>query len=192
VVSVSVLIVYESMFGNTRMIAEAVAGGLAATGSSVGGVGLVAVEEAPATLPEDVDLLVVGGPTHAFGMTREQTRRDAATRPGALAAGRIGIREWLAGLEVSRAGASAAAFDTRVRRPRVPGSAARGVARRLRSLGLDLVVPPATFWVRGTEGPLYDGERERAGEWGSSLATRAGARQRAMPLPEPHAGGHGD
>jgi flavodoxin len=71
------LIVYESMFGNTRQIAEAVAEGLRAGHDAAPvEVGLVEVGEAPATVA-DVDLLVVGGPTHALGMSRPETRQSA-------------------------------------------------------------------------------------------------------------------
>jgi hypothetical protein len=176
---VTVLVVYESMFGNTREIAEAVAGGLAAAGAR--GVALVAVDDAPAKPPDDVDLLVVGGPTHAFGMTRPPTRRDAAARPGAISTGRLGIREWLQSLGTGVPGVAVATFDTRIRKPRVPGSAGKGAARRLRSLGFALVAPPETFWVRGTDGPLYEGERDRARDWGAALAARMG--QQAAPAP---------
>jgi hypothetical protein len=186
VIPVGVLVVYESVFGNTRQVAEAVAGGLAGTGTG-GGVAVLPVEEAAARLPEDVDLLVVGGPTHAFGMTRAKTRQDAAARPGAVSAGRIGIREWLERLDVPRPGVPAATFDTRIRKPRLPGSAAKGAARRLRSLGLRLVAPPESFWVRDTGGPLYEGERERAEHWGAGLA--ALGERRAAPAPGAEAGG---
>jgi hypothetical protein len=188
VIAVSVLVVFESMFGNTAQIAEAVAGGLAGAGAP--GVAVVAVDETPRKPPDDVDLVVVGGPTHAFGMTRPRTRQDAAARPGAVSTGQIGIREWLESVEMPRAGIPAAAFDTRIRKPRVPGSAARGAARRLRSLGLEVVVPPETFWVRDTDGPLDEGERERACDWGAALAARMG--QRAAPAPAAEGGEPGE
>ena len=62
-----------------------------------------------------------------------------------------------------------AAFDTRVAPARVPGSAAKGIAKRLRSHGYDLVLDPRTFWVEGTPGPLVDGEIDKAREWGMHL-----------------------
>jgi hypothetical protein len=186
VIPVSVLVIYESMFGNTRQIAEAVASGLVEAGAR--GVAPVPVEEAPPELPEDVELLVVGGPTHAFGMTRPRTRQDAAARPGAVSTGRLGIREWLDRLEIFRPGVPAATFDTRIGKPRVPGSAAKGAARRLRSRGLELVVPPETFWVRDTEGPLDEGECERARAWGAALA---GTNRQAASTPVAKAREHG-
>ena len=158
------LVVVESMFGNTHTIAEAVGDGLA-TGMAVR---VVDVRDAPAA--PDVDLLVVGGPTHAFSMSRPRTREDAinqAHRPPADAA--VGIREWLAALPPAAGPRAAAAFDTKVSRPRFPGSAAHGAGKRLRRLGYRLVDDPATFWVEGTPGPLSAGEVERARTWGQQL-----------------------
>lgn len=164
------LVVVESVFGNTRRIAEAVADGLAERME----VRTVDVGEAPDTVGPDVDLLVVGGPTHAFGMTRESTRRSAVEQHGAAAAAATGLREWLEGVTV-RPGA-AAAFDTRADRPRLPGSAAAGAARRLRSLGREVVVRPESFRVAGTQGPLLDGEVARARSWAVALSARAAQR----------------
>jgi hypothetical protein len=90
------LVVYESMFGNTQVIANAIADGLAGRMR----VDTVEVGVAPASIGDDVGLLVVGGPTHAFGMSRQGTRQDAAKqgKEGLVSTG-IGIREWLAGLQ---------------------------------------------------------------------------------------------
>lgn len=163
------LVVFESMFGNTEAIAREVAEGLAAHAD----VTVVDVAEAPTNVGADVEVLVVGAPTHAFSLSRPATRRDAAGRSAvpAVSSG-IGLREWLAGLDPG-AGTLCAAFDTRVRRPRLPGSAARAAARRLRRFGLRLVTPAASFYVDGTMGPLLDGELERARRWGEMLADRA-------------------
>lgn len=161
------LVVYESVFGNTRVVAEAVAKGLGPQ------VELLEVDRAPDRIDADVDLLVVGGPTHAFGMTRASTRQDAAKQAGRLlVADRTGIREWLDLLPAVDRPVDAATFDTRVKRPRVPGSAARAAQRRLRHLGFRIVRPATSFWVRGKEGPLHDGEQERAVAWGADLAAR--------------------
>lgn len=118
------LVVYESMFGNTRAIAEAVAAGLEAHLPVL----VREVSGAPIVLDEDVRLLVAGGPTHAFGMSRARTREQGSQRggPGTSATG-LGIREWLG--QVRRPGdVAAATFDTRANRPRLPGSAARARA----------------------------------------------------------------
>ncbi|MFI7700586.1 flavodoxin family protein [Nonomuraea sp. NPDC049480] len=161
------LVVYESMYGNTKEIAEAVAEGLAARMPAE----VVEVGSAPSAVGEEVRLLVVGGPTHAFSMSRASTRKSAAEqaeRP--LVSRGDGVREWLATLRTSSAGLGSAAFDTRIVKPRMPGSAARAVAKRLRRLGIRAVAPAQSFYVSGTQGPLVEGELERARQWGESLA----------------------
>jgi hypothetical protein len=163
------LVVFESMYGNTKAVAEAVAEGL----STVLGVDVTEVGRAPAAIGADVGLLVVGGPTHAFSMSRASTRRDAADKAGrpVVSAG-PGIREWLEALPAPATPVAAAAFDTRVRRPRVSGSAAKAADRRLRGRGLSPAAGPETFWVLGSQGPLADGEVQRARDWGVTLARR--------------------
>ncbi|MDA0634198.1 flavodoxin domain-containing protein [Nonomuraea sp. MCN248] len=162
------LVVYESMYGNTRQIAEAVAEGLAERMRAE----VVEVGSAPGIIDEDVALLVVGGPTHAFAMSRAATRRSAADdAPQGLVSRGIGIREWLSGLRTGSARLAAAAFDTRVAKPRLPGSAARGAANRLRRLGVRSAAPAHSFYVSGTKGPLVAGELDRAREWGETLAS---------------------
>ncbi|MCK2216122.1 flavodoxin domain-containing protein [Actinomadura sp. ATCC 31491] len=162
------LVVYESMFGNTKAIAEAIAEGLA------GGMRaeVAEVASAPVVVGEDVCLLVVGGPTHAFGLSRVSTRQSAAeqAKGAPLVSQGRGVREWLGALRTSSATLGAAAFDTRVAKPRMPGSAARAVARRLRRAGVRLAGPAQSFYVDGVRGPLLPGELERAREWGESLA----------------------
>jgi len=142
---VEALVVCESVFGNTREVAAAVGRGLASRLP----VTVVDVNSAPAVLPAEVDLLVVGGPTHAFGMSRPGTRRDAARQAGRdedLDA--IGLREWLA------------------------GSAAHRAAARLRHLGFTMLDAPTTFWVGATTGPLLPEEPDRACRWGEQLGAR--------------------
>ena len=129
----------------------------------------VEVGGAPATLDDDVTLLVVGGPTHAFGMSRPRTRQDAATQaPDGLVSTRTGLREWLAALRAP-AGIAAAAFDTKVSKPHLPGSAARAAEKRLRRLGFRVAAPAESFYVEGTLGPLLEGEQDRAMRWGDQL-----------------------
>jgi len=159
------LIVVESWFGNTGAVAGAVAEGL----GEVMAVDLRNIADAPATLEPGIDLLVVGGPTHAVGMSRPGTRRDAARQAGHATEPGIGVREWLAILsgDIGRA----AAFDTRIDTGWWAGSAASGIAKRLRRLGAELVAEPESFHVAGTPGPLVDGELDRARRWGEQLAT---------------------
>ncbi|MGH8968693.1 MAG: flavodoxin family protein [Actinomycetes bacterium] len=166
------MVIFESMFGNTEAVARAVADGLATRMD----VDVVHVEAAQPVLGSDVRLLVVGGPTHAFGMSRAGTRR-AAMDQGAHPTGtaNVGLREWLADLRRESASVAGAAFDTRIRKRGVPGSAARGAQKRLRRLGFGIATPARSFYVTGTPGPLLEGELARAREWGSQLASGVAA-----------------
>jgi hypothetical protein len=158
------LVIYESLFGNTASIARAVAKGIAAHAD----VTIADVSTMPSA--EGMDLIVVGGPTHAFGMTRPSTRQDAArqgqTRPGSL---EVGVRDWL-DRSPMLTGAAAAAFDTKIDKPFLPGSAAHKVHRQLRRLGCRLVVPAESFRVTEATGPVLAGEKQRAQRWGETVA----------------------
>lgn len=166
------LVVCESMFGNTMTIAEEIARGLR-DGMPVE---VVEVGAAPTVVPADVGLLVVGGPTHAFGMSRASTRRSALDQAteGVVSKGQ-GVREWLDALRVDRP-VAAAAFDTRIRMAYLPGSAAKGIHKSLRRHRMILVAPPTSFYVTATKGPLEEPEEARAFDWGRSLAETASAR----------------
>ncbi|WP_020014912.1 flavodoxin family protein [Promicromonospora sukumoe] len=158
------LVVYESMFGNTQAVARAVAEGIEASMHA----DVVEVGAAPRTVPADVTLLVVGGPTHAFSMSWPSTRRDAAGRATAVISRDEGIREWLGGLPGVCTPTAATAFDTRAT-SRLTGSAARAAGRRLDRLGYALVTAPASFRVADITGPLADGELDRAHAWGKTV-----------------------
>ena len=166
-----VVVVYESMFGNTKTIAQAIAEGLGEAGD-------VAVGTVDELLPEVVrqaGLLVVGGPTHAHGMARADARQTVAkdasyAKYGPVLAGQESLRGWLERLPTGQA--MAAAFDTRFDKPRwLTGSAATKVAQRLRAKGYKLV-GTESFFVQTTGGPLADGERHRAAAWGRALAAK--------------------
>lgn len=165
------VVVFESMYGNTRTIASAIADGLRPAME----VELVEVGAAPVVIGEDVDLLVVGAPTHAHGLSKPETRKTARDKAGdGLVSKGLGLREWLASVRGS-ARVSAAAFDTTIKGPRMLwGSAAEAADRRLRTLGFTVVAPPERFHVKGPFGPVYDvlqeGEVERARAWGAGLA----------------------
>lgn len=171
-------VVVESMFGNTEQVAKAVAQGLSATMETR----LLYVAQAPDTLAPDVGLLIVGGPTHAFGLSRASTRTSAVDQGAHPPAGSdVGLREWLGTLQPGPTPAVAVAFDTRVRKRGVPGSAARGAQKRLKRLGFRVGPTPETFWVTGTPGPLAEGELVRARQWGEKVAADylTGSRDRA-------------
>jgi hypothetical protein len=182
-----VAVVYESLFGNTRLVAEAIADGIRAADPAA----RVSVKRTDATKLGEVDdacLLVVGGPTHMLRMTSPHSRQQGLqaalkgkdqqsreTEPDAVGPG---LREWLQALPPARLGAVAAAFDTRLE-SRLAGGAARSASRQLRRRGFRVAGKPEGFIVTGTEGPLRRGELDRAREWGAALVRDAGVPARS-------------
>jgi hypothetical protein len=158
------LVVYESMFGNTKLIAEAIAEGL----SNYLPTEIHPVAAAPVELDPEIALVAVGGPTHAFGMSRPATRADAAKQGGAAGPVDVGIRDWLQRMHADPAVTGFATFGTKVGLP-IPGSAARSADRTLRDRGFHVSRPAASFRVQGTPGPLRAGETDRARRWGAEL-----------------------
>ena len=162
------IVVYGSHFGNTRKIAEAIADAL----RSRGAVHVFSADEAPATLPQGTDLVLIGGPTEGHRMTEPVARFFARLTPGAVR------------------GIAAAAFDTRLRWPHwLSGSAAAGIAKKLRQAGARVVVPEESFLVASTSstsednGPgLYPGELERAAAWAAALADAMAPKASAAPV----------
>lgn len=162
------LIVFETMFGNTERIARAIRDGLRQYVPAEA----VPVNRAPDVVPGDVRLLVVGGPTHAFSMSRLSTRQEAWKQGDVVMPIEVGIREWLAALnppEGSR-GLRVTTFDTRIAKVRrLPGSAARSAAKLLRRKGYRMIGTSESFFVNETTGPIRDVEIERAQHWGEEL-----------------------
>jgi flavodoxin-like protein len=154
------IVLYESLFGNTERVARAIAEGLRQrTDVTLANFGEMSGEAS------DADLTVLGGPTHGWGMTKQTSR----SRPDSEAY-ELGVREWLETAPPGM-GRSAAAFDTRFDKPRwLTGSAAVRIARELERLGYQMVMPPESFFVLRTGGPLRQGEEDRARHWGSELA----------------------
>lgn len=160
------LVVYESMFGNTEQVARAVADGLAEHLD----VQLIEVGQAPAPIFDLLDLVVVGGPTHAFSMSRPRTREDAGRQGASHGDASTGIREWLTQLHPGLHSELIATFDTRVEKVRhLPGSAARAAGKVLKKLGYTPVVRAESFYVIDVGGPLAVGEIARARAWGEQL-----------------------
>lgn len=183
-----VAVVYESLYGSTRQVAEAIADGVKQADPDAH-VAVIPVAKAVPGKAGQADLLIVGGPTHIMRMSSQRTRRQgmqAAEKAEADeheehhleqdAAG-PGVREWLAALPETLPGHRAAAFDTRLRYP-MAGGAAKPIARQLRHHGYQLAAGPEGFTLDGAEGPLREGERDRAKAWGATLAgqvvTRSG------------------
>jgi hypothetical protein len=178
-----VLIVYESIFGNTHRVAEAIATGACGAGWRAV-VECVPVGDARADRLAAADLLVVGGPTHVRGMSFSKSRMGAVQDAANPAKNKgvthevdpdaegTGLRDWFHGLPRAHNGSRAAAFDTRLPFP-MAGGAAKGIARRLRQHGYDLVAVPEGFIVDDAYGPIRAGELDRARAWGDLLVTLA-------------------
>jgi hypothetical protein len=158
------LVVYESFYGNTESIAGAIAEGLARHSD----VSMIPVGELGTATLDGIDLLVVGAPTHAWGLPRATTRASVQSSRYDPAHGLM--REWLATMPRGD-GRPAAAFTTRLDKPRLlTGSAARAIARRLRGHDWQPTGRRESFTVAESPGPLVAGELERARAWGDRLA----------------------
>lgn len=157
------VVVYESVFGNTAQVAQAIAVGL---GEDARAVSTAEIEPDDLT---DVDLVVAGGPVFAFHLSSDTVREGIARAqgPGAPTAdlSHPSMRTWLDG--VNAATGLCAAFDTQVRGPF--GSGAPAIAKALQARGLRLIASPEGFIVDGKYGPIRDGELERAQAWGTEL-----------------------
>jgi flavodoxin len=148
------LVIYDSVFGNTEKIAQAIRTALGARAVSVG--------QVTADQLRSLDLLVVGSPTRGFRPTE-------------------GIAKFLNGLPKNHlAGVRVAAFDTRILLETIDskalrflvdkgGYAASTIAKTLEKKGGKLAALPEGFFVTGEQGPLKDGELERAAKWGGNL-----------------------
>jgi flavodoxin len=141
------LVVYDSQFGNTEKIAQAIAQALTEYGTARA---MLVGDYTPDAL-QGVDMLVVGCPTQAWHSTEH-------------------IQTFIKQLEHQTVqNLCVAEFDTRLDKPSwLTGSAAKGMAKSLRPLGAQLL-SPESFLVTGKEGPLVEGEVERAAEWARTL-----------------------
>ncbi len=165
------LVIHESMFGNTSAVADAVAGALHQAGFTVE---VVPISSAPPAAELDVDLVLLGAPTHALSLSRASTREDAVRRGAPAERAATGLREWLADARnhPPTSTTAAAVFDTRAAGARpLPGSAARKAARLARAAGFRPVLPTHSSYVEDVSGPLLDGELDRARDWASEIAT---------------------
>jgi flavodoxin len=152
------MVVYDSVFGNTEQIARAVASGL----GSPDDVGLYRVSEVKPEQLNGVRLLLVGSPTRGFRPTPATSALLKSLPQGALQGMRV------------------AGFDTRMILAEVHnafltfmvgifGYAAEPIAKQLVKKGGALAVPAEGFFVKGSEGPLKDGELERAAAWAKKI-----------------------
>ena len=165
------LIVVESYFGNTRLIAEAVAAGMIEGGVDTQ---VVDASQAPSALPADLDLLVLGAPTHNRGLPTATSRAKACEQKGTRGSSH-GIGEWL-GSTALPASLNVSAFDTVVSRGWLSGSAAKAIAKALQRHQGRRTVSVRSFVVTASKGPLADGEKTDAHSWGRELAASANTR----------------
>jgi hypothetical protein len=167
------VVVYESMFGNTHAIAEAIGEGLGVGTSVI----MAGVSVADTQLCQSADLVVVGSPTHVRGMPRPSTRKEAlgnASKPDsdlvmeAEVDVKTGVREWLE--SAGEIDACAAAFDTRLKAASaLTGRASKGIDHQLERHGLTMLSTPESFLV-DKRNHLLPGETDRARSWGAKLA----------------------
>jgi flavodoxin len=153
------LVVYHSRFGNTEQVAEAIAGVFQEAGTAR----TLGVDQLAGADLQDVDLVVMGTPTHKMNLPQ-------AVRP---------VFEELP--RRSLHGVPIAAFDTSYKMSAFLArfTAAKRIDRKLRKLGGKRLVPPETFHVKDHhEGPLYDGELERAKTWTESILVRLDGQSR--------------
>lgn len=134
------VVIYDSKYGNTEKIARAISESIGAQVRLVGGA-------QPADLNE-FDLLIIGSPTHG----------------GFPSEGIHNLLKTISSLE----GIDTAAFDTRTKTT-IFGYAAPKIAKNLKKKGANLLLPSEGFFVLGMEGPLMEGELDRAAEWAKGL-----------------------
>ena len=167
----NVTVLYESIYGNTAAIADAIASGIHAKAGAEVDLHPVGGRFVP------TDLLVLGAPTHAHGLPSSMSRKGLEKAAAEKEANgealeyhpTAGMRQFIDELPPG-AGSPVACFDTRFDRSAVlTGSAAKTMARKLRRHGYTVVGEPESFFVSDAEGPLLPGELERATRWGAAL-----------------------
>jgi flavodoxin len=153
-ISMKAMVIYDSVFGNTEQIARAIGNALGSEEET----GILRVGNVKPGQLAGLELLIVGSPTRGFQPTEA-------------------MQDFLKSVpKNSLKGVHAAAFDTRIAVDDIDSSigrffvktfgyAAKPIADRLQQKGADLILPPEGFYVKGTEGPLKEGELERAADW---------------------------
>lgn len=163
------VVVYESLWGNTKAVARAVAEGIGP------GTPCLTTDEAPPETVADADLVVAGAPVLAFGLGGEKVRsmiaRDEARAPTPPDLSHPSLRSWLERLPHGTG--RSAAFETRIWWS--PRGASSDIEDRFSRAGYQPIAKARKFVVTDKYGPLREGEIERAREWGRELAAAIGA-----------------
>jgi flavodoxin len=153
------MVVYDSQFGNTGQIAQAIGDTL----GSQDDVEIIRVSDVGPEQLAGLGLLIVGSPTQKF-------RPTAATTNLLKGIPKSGLK-----------GVKVAAFDTRFTMSEIEkssvlpffvrmfGYAAKLISDKLEGKGGEVVMPPEGFYVEGVEGPLQEGELERAADWARQI-----------------------
>jgi hypothetical protein len=187
---VKAAIVFETMFGTTRLLADAVAKGLSVASTGADPRVTISLANVNHTTELDlatVDLLIVGAPTHAHGLSTPGSRREATAWPSdpnkhltldADAPG-IGLNEWLDGAPVIPP--YFAAFDSRWSHARIlTGAASVHLSELLVGRGSRPIVPDESFLI--SDDLLVAGEAYRAEIWGERLLAAALTAMNRSPL----------
>ncbi|MBI5538668.1 MAG: flavodoxin domain-containing protein [Bacteroidia bacterium] len=138
------LVIYDSNFGNTKIIAEVISKGFGENAICI------SVNEFSPKYLEGVKLIIVGSPIIGWQPTERMMAFLNYFNPNELK-------------EIK-----AATFDTRVKLF-IHGDAAKKIALKLKELGAEMIAEPQPFYVKGKEGPLFDGEVEKATDWVKTL-----------------------
>jgi len=142
------IVIYDTQFGNTEKVARALASGIEEQGVQADCVKVDAVDVDKLT---EYDLLALGGPTVAFGVSKP-------------------VKDFLEKIEgIGLSGKKAFAFDTKVRFI-FSGSAAKGIEARLKALGMSIVRSRSSAIVKGSEGPLEEGAEEMFKQIGAEIS----------------------
>jgi hypothetical protein len=164
------IVVYESYWGNTAAVAKAIAEGLGSDARAMN------TDEAAGEALAGVGLIVAGSPIIAFSLPSAKMRSDLAAKPDKEAPSPPDLshpllRTWLEGLPQAGAGARAAAFETGFKLS--PGGSAAKILKMLEEKGYQSAAKKQRFLVKGSYGPVKEGEIERAKAWGAELAKLA-------------------
>jgi hypothetical protein len=158
------VVVYESHWGNTAAVARAIAEGFGAEARAL------TTDEATNSVVTDADLIVVGAPVIAFSLASDRMRDNLAGEsekaPSPPDLTHPSMRSWLDRLPHGLG--RSAAFETRIWWS--PRGATGDIERGLQGAGYRPLAKARRFVVKGTYGPLRDGELELARQWGVELA----------------------